>query len=295
MSLSFRPLHPTFIAEVGPIDLRDVRHEAALEEIRQGMDCYGVLVFKDQSFDDAELLAFAQRFDGKLHTKTGISALAASRLGHEALTDISNLDEDGRILDSTDRRRVYGLGNRLWHTDASFQDPPGRYSLLHARVVPPVPADTQYADTRTAYDRLPQETKERLEGLRVHHSIAYSRQVLGFEFSDGEAEALKGAVHPLVRTLPYGRRSLYVASHASRIIDWPLPEGRLLLRDLIERATASDLTYTHSWTVGDLVIWDNRATMHRGLAYDDARYRRELRRVTTLDLPRVPAWADAER
>ena len=125
MSLSFRPLHPTFIAEVGPIDLRDVRHEAALEEIRQGMDCYGVLVFKDQSFDDAELLAFAQRFDGELHTKTGISALAASRLGHEALTDISNLDEDGRILDSTDRRRVYGLGNRLWHTDASFQDPPG--------------------------------------------------------------------------------------------------------------------------------------------------------------------------
>jgi alpha-ketoglutarate-dependent 2,4-dichlorophenoxyacetate dioxygenase len=279
------------MAEVGPIDLRDVRDEAALEEIRQGMDCYGVLVFKDQGFDDAELLAFAQRFDGELHTKTGISALAASRLGNEALSDISNLDEDGRILDSTDRRRVYGLGNRLWHTDASFQDPPGRYSLLHARVVPPVPADTQYADTRTAYDRLPPETKARLEGLRVHHSIAYSRQVLGFEFSDAESEALKGAVHPLVRTLPYGRRSLYVASHASRIIDWPLPEGRLLLRDLIERATAPDLTYTHSWTVGDLVIWDNRATMHRGLAYDDSKYRRELRRVTTLDLPRVPAVA----
>lgn len=288
MSLSFRPLHPTFMAEVGPIDLRDVRAEAALDEIREGMDRYAVLVFKDQSFDDAELLAFARRFDGELHTKTGISALAASRLGNEALADISNLDEDGHILDSGDRRRMYGLGNRLWHTDASFQDPAGRYSILHARVVPPVPADTQYADTRTAYDRLPQETKERLEGLRVHHSIAYSRQVLGFEFSDTEAEALNGAVHPLVRTLPYGRRSLYVASHASRIIDWPVPEGRLLLRDLIEQATAPDLTCTHSWSVGDLVIWDNRATMHRGVPYDDTRYRRELRRVTTLDLPRVP-------
>jgi alpha-ketoglutarate-dependent 2,4-dichlorophenoxyacetate dioxygenase len=287
VSLSFRPLHPTFMAEVGPIDLRDVRDEAALEEIREGMDRYGVLVFKDQGFDDAELLAFAQRFDGELHAKTGISALAPSRLGNEALTDISNLAEDGRILDSSDRRRMYGLGNRLWHTDASFQDPPGRYSLLHARVVPPVPADTQFADTRTAYDRLPPETKEGLEGLMVHHSIAYSRQVLGFEFSDREAEALKGAVHPLVRTLPCGRRSLYVASHASRIVDWPVPEGRLLLRDLIERATAPDLIYTHSWAVGDLVIWDNRATMHRGLAYDDTRYRRELRRVTTLDLPRV--------
>jgi alpha-ketoglutarate-dependent 2,4-dichlorophenoxyacetate dioxygenase len=283
------------MAEVGPMDLRGVRDEAALAEIREGMDCYGVLVFKDQGFDDAELLAFARRFDGELHAKTGISALAASRLGNEALADISNLDEDGRILDSGDRRRMYGLGNRLWHTDASFQDPPGRYSLLHARVVPPVPADTQFADTRTAYDRLPQETKARLEGLMVHHSIAYSRQVLGFEFSDREAEVLKGAVHPLVRTLPYGRRSLYVASHASRIIDWPVPEGRLLLGDLIEQATAPDLTYTHSWTVGDLVIWDNRATMHRGVAYDDTKYRRELRRVTTLDLPRVPALAGGGR
>lgn len=295
MSLPFRLLHPTFVAEVGPIDLRDVRDELALAEIRAGLDRFGVLVFKNQGFDDAGLLAFARRLDGELHAKTGISALAASRLGDEALADISNLDEDGRILESNDRRRMYGLGNRLWHTDASFQDPPGRYSLLHARVVPPVPADTQFADTRTAYDRLPDGTKQRLDGLMVHHSIAHSRQVLGFEFSDREAEALPGAIHPLVRTLPDGRRSLYVASHASRIVDWPIPEGRLLLRDLIEQATAADLTYTHSWTVGDLVIWDNRATMHRGRPYDDTKYRRELRRVTTLDEPRMATSAGARR
>ena len=126
-----------------------------------------------------------------------------------------------------------------------------------------------------------------LEGLRAHHSIAYSRQTLGFEFSETEQEALKGAIHPLVRTIPRSkRRSLYLASHASRIVDWPVPEGRLLLRDLIEHATQPEFVYRHRWRVGDLVIWDNRATMHRARPFDDVRYRRELRRVTTLDVER---------
>jgi alpha-ketoglutarate-dependent 2,4-dichlorophenoxyacetate dioxygenase len=157
--------------------------------------------------------------------------------------------------------------------------------MLSARVVPPVPADTEFADTRAAYDALPAETKARLEGLRVHHSIAHSRQTLGFEFSADEQEKLRGAVHPLVRTIPRsGRRSLYVASHASRIVDWPVPEGRLLLRDLIEHATQPEFVYRHAWRAGDFVIWDNRATMHRARPFDDARYRRELRRVTTLDI-----------
>ena len=136
-------------------------------------------------------------------------------------------------MDTADRRRLYSLGNRLWHTDASFQDPPGRYSMLHARVVPPVAADTEFADMRTAYETLPDETKARIEGLQVHHCIAYSRQTLGFEFSQTEADALKGAVHPLVRTNPAtGRKSLYIASHASTIIDWPMPDARLFLMDL---------------------------------------------------------------
>jgi len=230
-------------------------------------------------------LAFAQRLGGRLHAKTGSRVLYKSRLGNEALSDTSNVDETGDILQSDDRRRMYSLGNRLWHTDASFQDPPGRYSMLSAKVVPPVAADTEYADMRAAYDALDAGMKERLEGLRVHHSIAYSRQTLGFEFSHGEQEALKGAIHPLIRTIPRSlRRSLYVASHASRIIDWPIPEGRLLLRDLIEHATQRQFVYRHSWRVGDLVIWDNRATMHRALPFDDSKHRRELRRVTTLDI-----------
>jgi alpha-ketoglutarate-dependent 2,4-dichlorophenoxyacetate dioxygenase len=288
MPLTFRPLRRDFAAEVGFVDLRFLQDETTLGEIRCGLDRFGVLVWRDQLFTDREQLEFASRFDGELHSKTGIAALQENRFGNEALTDVSNVDDDGGIVAADDRRRLYSLANRLWHTDASFQDPPGRYSMLHARVVPPVPADTQYVDTRAAYDALPDEMKQLVEGLQVHHSIAYSRQTLGFEFSAEEADQLRGAVHPLVRTLPgSGRRSLYLASHASHVIDWPVPEGRLLLGDLIERATRSELIYTHAWRPRDFVIWDNRATMHRGVAFDDSKYRRELRRVTSLDLPHV--------
>jgi alpha-ketoglutarate-dependent 2,4-dichlorophenoxyacetate dioxygenase len=285
MALTFRPLHPLFAAEVSPIDLTQVRDEATLAEIRAGMDEHAVLIFRDQVWNDAEHLDFAQRLDGALHTKLGSSVLHKNRFGNEALGDISNLDENGEIMTSDNRKRMYSLGNRLWHTDASFQDPPGRYSMLSAKVVPPVGADTEYADMRAAYDALPEEETARLEGLRVHHSIAHSRQTLGFEFSESEQDALRGAIHPLVRTIPRSkRRSLYLASHASRIVDWPVPEGRLLLRDLIEHATQPRFVYRHHWRVGDLVIWDNRATMHRATPFDDVRYRRELRRVTTLDI-----------
>jgi alpha-ketoglutarate-dependent 2,4-dichlorophenoxyacetate dioxygenase len=286
MHLNVRNLQPSFAGEVSGVDLRRVHDRESLEAIRAGMDRFAVLVFRDQPFTDPEQLAFAQRFDGELHANTGSAALGPNRFGNEALTDISNVDEDGGLLRSDDRRRMYALGNRLWHTDASFQDPPGRYSMLSARVVPPVRADTEFADMRAAYDALDPDTKARIEGLRAHHSIAYSRQTLGFEFSEKELDKLRGAVHPLVRTNPRtGRRALYLASHASRIIDWPLPEGRLLLRDLLEHATQPQFVYRHIWRDGDLVIWDNLATMHRARPFDDSKHRRELRRVTTLDIP----------
>jgi alpha-ketoglutarate-dependent 2,4-dichlorophenoxyacetate dioxygenase len=285
VALSFRKLHPQFAAEAGPVDLRTLDDRPTLDAIRAGMDEYAVLVFRNQPLSDQEQLAFAQRFDGKLHARTGAAVLGKNRFGNEALTDISNVDENGEVLKSDDRRRAYGLGNRLWHTDASFQDPPGRYSMLSARVVPAVAADTEFADMRAAYDELDSDIRARLGGLKAHHSIAYSRQTLGFEFSAAEQDQLKGAVHPLVRTNPRsGRRSLYLASHASRIVDWPVPEGRLFLRDLIEHATQPRFVYRHSWRVGDLVIWDNLATMHRGRPFDDTTHRRELRRVTTLDV-----------
>ncbi len=290
MALTFQRLHPHFAAEAGDIDLRRVSDRGMLEAIRAAMDAYRVLVFRAQQFSDQEQIAFARRFDGELHAKTGSAALGANRFGDEALTDISNVAADGNIMAREDRKRQYALGNRLWHTDASFQDPPGRYSMLHARVVPAVRADTEFADMCAAYDALDDAMRAGLEGLRVHHSITYSRQTLGFEFSPEEQALLKGAIHPLVRVNPRsGRRSLYLASHASRIIDWPVPEGRLLLRDLTEHATQPQFVYRHAWRVGDLVIWDNRATMHRGRPFDDARERRELRRVTTLDLDAPPA------
>ena len=285
MALTFRKLHANFVAEVNSIDLRQIHDPEMLAEIRAGMDEYGILVFRDQMFTDDEHLAFARRLDGELHTKTGISAFKKSRLGNEALADVSNIDENGRIQKVDDRRRMYGLGNRLWHTDASFQDPPGRYSMLFARVIPSVGSTTEYVDTRVAYDTLSEDMKARLEGLHVHHSIAHSRDILGFEFSQKEHDILKGAVHPLIRTLPRsGRKSLYIAAHASKIIDWPIPEGRLMLLELIEHATQPEGIYRHAWTVGDLVIYDNRATMHRARPFEDTQYPRELRRVTTLDI-----------
>jgi alpha-ketoglutarate-dependent 2,4-dichlorophenoxyacetate dioxygenase len=285
MKSSVRPLDERFAAEVTGVELRALHDRSELESIREAMDRFAVLVFRGQPLSDAEQLAFAERFDGRLHTKTGSAVLRNNRFGNEALTDISNVDENGELMQPADRRRMYGLGNRLWHTDASFEDPPGRYSMLHARVIPAVDADTEFADMRAAYDELDGATKAKLEGLKVHHSIAYSRATLGFEFSDEERAKLPGAVHPLVRTNPRtGRRSLYLASHASHVAGWPVPEGRLLLRDLTEHATQSRFVYRHSWHAADLVIWDNLATMHRARPFDDSAHRRELRRVTTLDL-----------
>ncbi len=290
MSLSFIPLHPLFAAEVSPVSLREAMDEPTLAAIRGGMDKYAVLVFRDQGFTDAEQMAFARRLDGTLHAKTGAAALGKTRLETEAIADISNVGDDGGILSADDRKRLYSLGNRLWHTDASFQDPAGRYSMLHARVIPQASADTQFADQRAAYDALDDEMKAQLEGLTCHHTIAHSRQTLGFEFSAEELEKLKGAYHPLVRTLPRaGRKSLYLASHAARVMEMSLPDGRLLLWELMQHTVQPQFVYRHRWRDGDLVIWDNRCTMHRATRFDDSKHRRELRRVTTLDLEELPA------
>ncbi|HEX2824897.1 MAG TPA: TauD/TfdA family dioxygenase [Burkholderiales bacterium] len=286
MSITFKKLHPLFAAEVGPIDLREVRDRDTLAAIRAGMDEHAVLVFRDQKFTMQEQVDFVKRLDGHMHTKTGISALMKNRLGDVPLGDISNVDSDGKILPREDRKRQYSLANRLWHTDGSFQDPAGRYSALFAVNIPPVRNDTQFADMRAAYDALDHAMKKTIEALHAHHSIAYSRQTLGFEFSAAEQEALKGAIHPIVRVNPRtGRKSVYVASHAFKVIDWPVPEGRLLIWELMALATQPHLVYSHDWRPGDLVIWDNLATMHRGVAFDDSQHPRELRRATSIDVP----------
>jgi len=202
MAVTFTPLGTTFAAEVSPLDLRQVRDRDTLMQLRAGMDQYAVLVFRNQPFTNEEQLDFAQRFDGQLHAKTSVAVLTKNRYGNEALTDISNVNAQGDILAATDRLRASTVSNRLWHTDASFEDPAGRYSMLSARVLPPVRADTEFADMRAAYDALDPDTQRTLEGLRVYHSIVYSRHVLGFEFGEEERARLKGAGHPLVPPSP---------------------------------------------------------------------------------------------
>jgi len=287
-TLQARPLHPLFAGEITGVDVRAL-DDRGLGELRTLMDRYAVLVIREQPFADEEQAAFAVRLGGgELVTKVGRSVIDPNkRLKHEALTDISNLDENDRIMDPADRRRMYSLGNRLWHSDSSFQSPPARYSMLSAKEVPSTGGETEYADMRAAYDAFPDALKTQIEDLRAFHSIIYSRSTIGFtEFSDAERAQFPGAEQPLVRVHPGShRKSVYVASHASHVIGWPVPDGRILLRELLALATLPQFVYRHAWRAGDFVIWDNRCTMHRGLAFDETRERRDLRRVTTIDTP----------
>lgn len=272
MPIEFVPLHPLFAAEARGVDLAALRDPGALAEIRAAMHRFAVLVFRDQRLDDRSQVEFAGRLDGQLHSKTGISALAANRFGNEALTDVSNVDENGQVLPPDDRRRHYSLANRLWHTDASFVDPPGRYSMLSARIVPPVGADTEFADMRAAWDALDARTRRQVEGLVCLHSQVHSRAKAGFdELSDAERVAFRPVRHRLVRTHPStGRKSLFLSSHAGEIEGMSLPEARMLLLDLTEFATQPRFVYSHAWRLHDLLMWDNQATMHRGRPFDPA-------------------------
>lgn len=286
MPMTFRSMHPYFAAEAGAVELRKVRDEKTLAEIRASMDEHAVLVFRKQTFSNNEQLEFAQRLDGTVNPKGAVSSMLAgkNRLGYDGLSDVSNVNEKGEIWGADDRMRQIRLTNRLWHTDASFHDPAGRYSMLSAKAVPAVSAPTEFADMRAAYDALDVEMKAKLGGLKVHHSSATNKHLLGFALTAEQQKVFNAAVHPLIRSIPRtNRRSLYLTAHASHIVDWPVPEGRMLLMELTEHATQAKFVYRHEWQVGDFVIWDNRATMHRARPYDDLKHRRELVRVTTLD------------
>jgi len=241
-----------------------------------------VLVLHDQDLDDARQLAFAAQF-GDIERPRSARPGTRRRLRPE-ISDISNLDESGQRRRPEDPRRVDGLGNRLWHTDGSFRRVPAALSMLYAHVVPSRGGETEFADLRAAYDALPDDTKAAIGGLVAEHSIAHSRAQIGFtDLQFGERELLPPVPQRVVRRHPgSGRRTLYLAAHASHILDMPVPEGRLLLRDLIEHATQRDFVYRHCWRRGDLVIWDNRCTMHRGRPFDE-RETRDLRRATTRD------------
>lgn len=282
MPITTRPLHPLFVAEVADVDLRSPLPDDVFAEIDAAFKRYAVLVFPGQALTDEQQIAFSKRF-GPLETAPNFAGKAL-RLRQE-FTDISNLDHTGKILDPEDRLNRYNLGNQLWHTDSSFKAVRAKCSLLSAREIPMSGGETQYADMRSAYDALPEERKDELAGLVAEHSIAHSRKKTGFEdFNSDAAAALPPVPQRLVDYYPdSGRTSLYLASHASHVIGMPVEEGRALLEELIEFATQPRFVYTHQWTVGDLVLWDNRCTMHRGRPYDPTE-RRVLHRTTVSDV-----------
>jgi alpha-ketoglutarate-dependent 2,4-dichlorophenoxyacetate dioxygenase len=283
MSLTIRQLHPLFIGEVDGIALSPDLDDAAIQSVRDAIDRYGVLVFHGQSLDDDALLAFGRRFGSIAAPR---NHRVVRRLAHGEIADISNLDEKGGVRERGDHRRLDSLANQLWHADASFRPISGELSMLHAHVVPPKGGDTEFADLRAAYDELDAETKEMIEDLACEHSIFHSRGLLGHtDYNDEERAALPTVRHPLARTHPGSKRkTLYLGAHAQAIVGWPVPEGRLLLRDLMDHATERRFVHAHKWQVGDLVIWDNRCTLHRGRPFDDRTHKRDLRRVTTQDM-----------
>ncbi len=289
MPIETRQLHPLFVAEAPGLDLRQPLGTAAIAELGAAIDRDAVLVFRGERLSEDEQLAFSTRF-GSIAGQNGVLQTGVKRRVSEQLVDISNLDENNRVLGAMDRRRMFALGNQLWHTDSSFKRIPAKYSLLHAHAVTPEGGETQLADMRAAYDALSSKMKAKLDGLLAEHSIFHSRSKLGFtEFSDEERAALPPVQHAVVRVHPGSKRkSLYLASHASHIVGWPVPDGRMLISDLIEHATQGQFVYTHVWAPGDLVMWDNRCTMHRGRPYDEAVHRRDLRRAT-IDDPEVAA------
>lgn len=283
MTVTIRQLHPLFAGEVSGVDLSRPLDEAAFEEIRAALDEHAVLVFRGDKLAEEAQIAFASRF-GQLEGQNGVIMTGVKRRISDRLVDISNLDENDAVLDRESRRRMSALGNLLWHTDSSFKQTPAKYSLLHAHSVTSEGGETQFVDTRAAYEALPDKMKDRIEDLLAEHSIFTSRAKLGFtDFSEEERAAMPPAHRRLVREHPgSGRKALYLASHASHIVGWPVPDGRMLIRELMEHATQPQFVYTHEWEVGDLVIWDNRCTMHRGRPYDENE-RRDMRRATVED------------
>jgi alpha-ketoglutarate-dependent 2,4-dichlorophenoxyacetate dioxygenase len=285
MAIDLAPLHPTLGAEVRGVDLTRPVMPEIFAEIDAAFNRYGILVFPEQPVTDEQQLSFSRLF-GPLEVNPNYAG-AKMRLRPD-VADISNLDAEGRVLARDDRRNLFNIGNQLWHTDSSFKRIPAKCSLLSARELPssgPMGGgETEFADLRAAWDALPDARKRKLQGLVVEHSIFRSRSQLGFaDFNDEIYKELPPVPQALVRHHRYsGRTSLYLASHASHIIGWPVEEGRALIEELIAFATEPQFVYQHRWTVGDLVMWDNRCTMHRGRPYDDTQ-RRVLHRTTVSD------------
>ena len=286
MTLTLLPISetsPEFGAEVGGIDLRETTSPNDVALLEAGMDKFAVLVFRQQFIGDDDQLAFTRNF-GSLLNGANMTKTDHLRL-NPAFADVSNLDTNNNVLERNDRRRAFSLGNRLWHSDASFRATPARYSLLSGRVVPPSGGNTEFADMRAAYESLTNDEKLEVENLVCLHSLIFSRSRLGFnDYTNEERSAMEPVRHPLLRIHPVtGRKSLFLSAHVGGIDDWLTPEALIFLSDLTEHATQRRFVYSHEWQTGDLVMWDNRQTMHRSRRFDDLSFTRDMRRTTTID------------
>ncbi len=279
MAITIRQVGPCFAGEVDGIDLAKPLTPEEVATIHAGMDRYAVLVFHGRPVTPEQHMAFTLAL-GPIEHAIGTGLRENYRLP-TVFADVSNLDTNQQVFERNNRTRLFGLGNRLWHSDSSFKPIPAKYSLLHAYSIPSRGGNTEFADMRAAYDALDEETRARCEDLICEHSQLYSRQILGFtDFTDEERERFAPVRQVLVRTHPVtGRKSLYLSSHAGGIIGWPVPEARAFLRDLVEHATQRQFVYSHRWQVGDLVMWDNRQTMHRARPFPEHEPR-DVRRTT---------------
>jgi alpha-ketoglutarate-dependent 2,4-dichlorophenoxyacetate dioxygenase len=284
MGITVCPITPGFVAEIGDVDLAQPLAPADLAAIKEAFWKYAVLIFGGQRLSIDQHLGVAALF-GPLEPGTNAGHTGKPKRLREELADVSNLDEQGELWGGESRQRMHGLGNRLWHTDASFKIVPALCSLLYARSVAPVGGHTEFADQRAAYDALPAELRRRLAGLVAEHSIFTSRARIGFtEFDPRDIARLPPVPQVLVRNIPESRRrSLYVAAHAGRIFGMAEAEGRAMIDQLIAHTTQRQFVYTHRWRLHDLVLWDNRCTMHRGTEFDDLRWKRDFQRATCLD------------
>ncbi len=282
MPMTVKQIHKHFVGEISGLDLREPVASDDAVALNQALDRYGVLVFRGQHITDEEQLTFTRSF-GEIELAIGGNVTKPSERRLDVkLADVSNLDQHGKVMAKDDRRRMFNLGNRLWHSDSSYRAVPAKCSLLSCRSKPSKGGNTEFAFMPAAYDALDDETKAEIDGLVAVHSLIYSRGQLGFgDFSAEEMKTFAPVRQALVRTNDFtGRKSVFLSAHIGTIVGWEMPEARDFIRELTEHATQPEFVHAHEWEVGDLVVWDNRQCMHRVRPFKDTDEPRDMRRTT---------------
>jgi len=276
MAFTIKPLHPLYAAEIQGVQAKAI-DDATFADIRAAFETYSVVVLRDQQLDDDDQVAFSHRF-GELQVTPKVNPGVGSYFARQSNLDMAT----NEVIPAEDRRMLHQKANFLWHSDSSYRPIPSLCSLLSGRIVPPEGGNTEFATTRAAYDELPEAMRQKIAGLYAEHSLVHSRSLVDPRaLTEEMRNELPPATQPLTRINPVnGKRSVFVGSHASHILGWPLEEGRALLKELNAFVTQPRFVYSHAWRTGDLIIWDNRCVLHRATAYDAQKYKRVMLRTT---------------